>query len=51
MEHYENIDLTIRRAYGIAELLGHSAVGTSHLLIALTMEPHEAWENQALTPE
>ncbi len=51
MEEYEELDLPIRRAYGIASLLGHSSVGTSHLLIALVMEPKNPWKKQALTAD
>ncbi len=37
------------RAYALAALLGHSAVGTSHLLIALAMDPGKPWSRQSLT--
>ena len=49
MEKQEAFDLPIRRAYALAALLGHSSVGTSHLLIALAMEQGGAWKRQALT--
>lgn len=51
MEEYGDTRLCIRRAYALAGLLGHSSVGTSHLLIALSMEPHRAWNNQVLTAQ
>lgn len=41
----------LRRAYALACLLGHSAVGTSHLLIAAVMQPNAAWQRQGLTAQ
>ena len=43
-----NYNRTLQRAYGLACLLGHGAVGTSHLLIALAMEGGRPWSRQGL---
>ncbi|MBR4307982.1 MAG: ATP-dependent Clp protease ATP-binding subunit, partial [Oscillospiraceae bacterium] len=43
--------LLLRRAYVLACLLGHSCVGTEHLLIGAVMSPTPAWERQALGPK
>ena len=45
-----NNEPLIRRAYALARMLGHSAVGTSHLLIASAMEGGTPWLRQGLTP-
>ena len=50
MEKQGDHTLPLRRACSLAGLLGHSGVGTSHLLIALAMDPHPAWNNQGVTP-
>ena len=42
--------LLLRRGYALACLLGHSRVGTEHLLVGAVMEPCSAWERQSLTP-
>ncbi len=42
---------TVRRAYALATLLGHSAVGTTHLLIAEAMSEHPAFLRQCLTAQ
>ncbi len=41
----------IRRAYALSCTLGHSAVGTAHLLIASAMEGGGAWFRQGLSPQ
>lgn len=50
MDNFGVPNLIFHRAYHLAQQLGHSSVGTSHVLIALTMEPHWAWSAQVVTP-
>ena len=50
MESGGNNHRILRRAYALACFLGHSAVGTEHLLIGSVMESHPAWVRQGLTP-
>ena len=49
MEKKEEYTLVLGRAFHLARLLGHSAVGSSHVLIALAMEPGRPWHNQGVT--
>ncbi len=51
MKKFEDLSLIFRRAYHLAVQLGHSSVGTSHVLIALTMESHWVWGDQVVTPQ
>ncbi len=41
----------LRRAYALAGLLGHSSVGTSHLLVALAMDRGRPWARQSLSAQ
>ena len=51
MGKYGDYHSCLRRAYALAGLLGHSGVGTSHLLIAVLMEHDPVWDCQGLTAQ
>ncbi len=47
----EEKEWILRQAYALACLLGHSALGTSHLLIAAASRGGPAWNRQSITPQ